>query len=70
MKFKIEVEDDKGIWSDVYDAAGKLLTFDKEEDARMAEQSLHRAAKLLEHARHSHPRGRGRLAKEEVTPVA
>jgi hypothetical protein len=36
MKFKIEVEDDKGIWSDVYDAAGKLLTFDKEEDARAA----------------------------------
>ena len=36
MKFKIEVEDEKGIWSDVHDAAGKLLTFDKEEDARAA----------------------------------
>ena len=34
--FKIEVEDDKGIWSDVVDAAGKLLTFEKEEDARAA----------------------------------
>jgi hypothetical protein len=36
MKFKIEVEDDKGIWSDVYDAAGELVTFDKEDDARAA----------------------------------
>jgi hypothetical protein len=34
--FKIEVEDDKGIWSDVFDGAGKLLTFEKEEDARAA----------------------------------
>ena len=34
--FKIEVEDDKGIWSDVYDDAGKLLTFEKEVDARAA----------------------------------
>ena len=34
--FKIEVEDDKGIWSDVFDAAGNLLTFEKEEDARAA----------------------------------
>jgi hypothetical protein len=34
--FKIEVEDDKGIWSDVFDAAGKLLTFEKEEQARAA----------------------------------
>jgi hypothetical protein len=32
--FKIEVEDDKGIWSDVRGADGKILTFDKEEDAR------------------------------------
>ena len=28
--FKIEVEDDKGIWSDVYGDDGKLLTFEKE----------------------------------------
>ena len=41
--FKIETEDDKGIWSDVFDAAGKLLTFEKEEDALAA---------LAHHARH------------------
>jgi len=34
--FKIEVEDEKGIWSDVYDDAGKLLTFEKEDAARAA----------------------------------
>ncbi len=34
--FKIEVQDDKGIWSDVYDAAGKLLTFEEEAAARAA----------------------------------
>ena len=34
--FKIEVEDDKGIWSDCLDDAGKLLTFEKESDARAA----------------------------------
>ena len=34
--FKIEVEDDKGIWSDVFDAAGKLLTVENEGDARAA----------------------------------
>jgi len=34
--FKIEVEDDKGIWSDVYGDDGKLLTFEKESDARAA----------------------------------
>ena len=34
--FKIEVEDDKGIWSDVFDGAGKLLTFDTEDSARAA----------------------------------
>ena len=32
--FKIEVEDDKGIWSDVRGADGKILMFEKEEDAR------------------------------------
>ncbi|HQR11211.1 MAG TPA: hypothetical protein PLW68_07775 [Casimicrobiaceae bacterium] len=36
MKFKIETEDAKGIWSDVFDGDGKLLTFDSEEDARAA----------------------------------
>jgi hypothetical protein len=34
--YKIEVEDDKGIWSDVYGDDGKLLTFEKEEEARAA----------------------------------
>jgi len=34
--FKIEVEDDKGIWSDAFDDAGKLLTFEREVDARAA----------------------------------
>ncbi len=33
--FKIEVEDDKGIWSDVYEQ-GKLLLFEKEDEARAA----------------------------------
>jgi hypothetical protein len=33
--FKIEVEDAKGIWSDVYEN-GKLLTFEKEAEARAA----------------------------------
>ena len=32
--FKIEVEDDKGIWSDVFDEAGKLVTFETEDAAR------------------------------------
>ena len=36
MKFKIEVENGKGIWSDVHGADGSLLTFDSEEDARAA----------------------------------
>jgi hypothetical protein len=34
-RFKIEYEDDKGIWHDVYDD-GKLLVFDEEEAARAA----------------------------------
>jgi hypothetical protein len=33
--FKIEYEDDKGIWHDVCDD-GKLVTFEKEADARAA----------------------------------
>lgn len=32
--FKIEVEDDRGIWSDVRGADGTILTFEKEDDAR------------------------------------
>ena len=32
--FKMEVEDETGIWSDVLDSSGKMLTFEHEEDAR------------------------------------
>ena len=34
--FKIEVQDDKGLWSDVYGDDGKLLTFEAEDQARAA----------------------------------
>ena len=34
--FKIEYEDDKGIWHDAYGEDGKLLTFEKEDEARAA----------------------------------
>ena len=34
QKFKIEVEDDKGLWSDVRGADGALLVFDSETAAR------------------------------------
>ncbi len=34
--FKIEYEDDKGIWHDVFDAHGKLVTFAEESAARTA----------------------------------
>jgi hypothetical protein len=34
QKFKIEVEDDKGLWSDVRGTDGSMLTFDSEGDAR------------------------------------
>jgi hypothetical protein len=32
--FKIEVEDDKGIWSDVRNDDGTIMTFEREGDAR------------------------------------
>jgi len=32
--FKIEVEDDKGIWTDVRNDDGSIMTFEREEDAR------------------------------------
>jgi len=32
--FKIETEDDRGIWSDVRGADGRILTFDSEDAAR------------------------------------
>jgi hypothetical protein len=34
--FKIEVEDDKGIWTDVRGEDGRVLTYDTEEAARAA----------------------------------
>ena len=34
--FKIEYEDDKGIWHDAYGDDGKLLTYEKEDEARAA----------------------------------
>jgi len=34
--FKIEVEDDKGIWTDVRGEDGRVLTFETEEAARAA----------------------------------
>lgn len=34
--FKIEVEDDKGLWRDVHGEDGKVLTFESEEAARAA----------------------------------
>jgi hypothetical protein len=36
VKFKIEVQDETGIWSDVRGADGKLLVFDEEQAARAA----------------------------------
>ena len=34
QKFKIETEDDKGLWHDVRDSDGTVLNFDSEADAR------------------------------------
>ena len=34
MLFKIEVEDGRGLWSDVRGADGAILTFENEDDAR------------------------------------
>jgi hypothetical protein len=39
--FKIEVEDDRGIWSDVRGSDGKILTFDNEADARAKLRELY-----------------------------
>jgi hypothetical protein len=36
MQFKIEVQDETGVWSDVRDPDGKLLIFDDEGAARVA----------------------------------
>ena len=39
--FKIEVQDDKGTWSDVRGADGTILTFDNEDDARAKLRELY-----------------------------
>ena len=39
--FKIEVQDDRGIWSDVRGADGNVLTFEKEFDARAKLRELY-----------------------------
>jgi hypothetical protein len=36
MKYKIEVQDETGIWSDVRATDGKVLVFDDEDAARAA----------------------------------
>ena len=36
MRYKIEVQDETGIWSDVRNEEGALLTFDDEDAARAA----------------------------------
>ena len=39
--FKIELEDDRGVWSDVRDRDGTLLTFDNEDEARAKLRELY-----------------------------
>ena len=36
MRYKIEVQDDAGVWSDVRGSDGAILTFDDEASARAA----------------------------------
>ena len=36
MRYKIEVQDETGIWSDVRNEEGAILTFDDEDAARAA----------------------------------
>ena len=39
--FKIEVEDNRGIWSDVRGSDGNVLTFENEADARVKLRELY-----------------------------
>ena len=39
--FKIEVEDNRGVWSDVRGHDGAVLTFENEDDARAKLQELY-----------------------------
>ncbi|MDQ6620717.1 MAG: hypothetical protein M3Z31_13665 [Pseudomonadota bacterium] len=36
MRYKIEVQDDRGLWHDVRNDDGQVLTFDSEDTARAA----------------------------------
>jgi hypothetical protein len=36
MRYKLEVQDETGIWSDVRGADGRILMYDDENDARAA----------------------------------
>lgn len=36
MRYKIEVQDDRGLWHDVRNEDGKVLTFESEDAARAA----------------------------------
>jgi hypothetical protein len=36
MRYKLEVQDETGIWSDVRGADGRILIYDDENDARAA----------------------------------
>ena len=36
MRYKIEVQDDRGLWHDVRNDQGEVLVFDSEETARAA----------------------------------
>jgi hypothetical protein len=39
--FKLEIEDDRGVWSDVRGPDGSVLTFDNEDDARAKLRELY-----------------------------
>jgi hypothetical protein len=61
--FKIEIEGDKGIWSDVRGDDGRVLTYETEEAARAALRKRFPVLVQMErygeaHARHTYPRGR------------
>jgi hypothetical protein len=55
--FKIEIEDDRGLWSDVRGADGAILTFESEADARAKLAELYPVMVQMEkYAGGKHPR--------------
>ena len=46
--FKIEVEDGRGVWSDVRGSDGTVLTFENEDDARAKLRELYPVAVQME----------------------